>query len=256
MTPSLFDLPLSLGDAAQLASVVLEVSGSQPRPVTDDQRNRTASRLASAVFTAMRPQYASLERDPVHPAACYLCVDGVDNQPLLLRVAPASTPSSGLFPKSILIGRTQTGLGPASREVVLNAAPFGPADHERIAVFSEQVNPAFQPRPAGSRPAIVVRSRRPAEQFPEVLAAFRRMLKSTGLNQAAFGLSEGQDAVEFYFATVWAAIRSGWREGYALQGPAAIAIPGVKRKVFESSPEVVTRVVDLPSGPLTEPVEL
>jgi hypothetical protein len=42
-------------------------------------------------------------------------------------------------------------------------------------------------------------------------------------------MAEGQDAEEFYFAAVWAAIRTGWREGYALQG-------ATRRRGFEPLP--------------------
>jgi hypothetical protein len=69
-------------------------------------------------------------------------------------------------------------------------------------------------------------------------------MKNTGLNQAGFAIGEGQDPAEFYFATVWSAIRSGWREGYVLQGPAQLSIPGVRRKPYET--EIRTaRVVDI-----------
>jgi hypothetical protein len=233
-----------MGDAAALAEVLLEVLGPQPKPVTDEQRARVASRSASLAFGALKPYCASLERDPVHPAACYLSVDGVDGQPLLLRAAPATSPSSGLFPKAILIGRTHL----KRFEVVLNAIPFGPGDRERIAAFSEELNAAFQPRRAGSRPVILVRAAHPAEAFPAAFEAFRRLMKTTGLNQAAFALWEGQDAEEFYFATVWSAIRAGWREGYALRGPSSLAIPGVRRKPYEGEIEAVARTVEIPAG--------
>jgi hypothetical protein len=249
VTPSLFDLPLRLGDAAALADILLDILGAQGRAITDDQRNRAVSRASALNFNQMRPLIGSLERDPVHPGACYVCVDGVDDQPLLLRAAPATTPSSGLFPKAILIGRTHIG----SREVVLNAIPFGPDDHDRIAVFSEDVNKAFQPRPWGSRPVIVVRSETPARTFPQAFEAFRRLLKSTGINQAGFGLSEGQDSVDFCFATIWAAIRAGWREGYAMQGPSNVTVPGLKRRMFESE-LAVARVVELSEDASTDEI--
>jgi hypothetical protein len=242
VTPALFDLPLSLGDAAALADVVLDVCRAHPKPATDEQRNRVQARLAGFSFGRMNPLVASLERDPVHPAACYVCVDGIDNQPLLLRLAPATTPSSGLFPKAILIGRTHL----AGREVVLNAVPFGPGDTERIATFSEQVNKSYLPKPAGQRPVIVVRSPEPMQHFPIALTAFRRILKNTGHNQAAFGLHEGQDPSELYFTAVWSAIRTGWREGYALRGPSILTIPGLKPRPFESDPEIVINVIDIP----------
>jgi len=135
VTPSLFDLPVRLGDAVLLAPLVMD-----QRVFTDDVRKRIASRAGALRFDALKPYYGSLERDPVHPDACYICVDGVDGAPLLLRFAPASTPSSGLFPKSILIGRTF--IGP--REVVINAIPFGPSDEERIRVFASEVNRVYR----------------------------------------------------------------------------------------------------------------
>jgi hypothetical protein len=248
VTPSLFDLPLRLGDAAPLAEILLDVLGAHGKAITDDQRNRTASRVSALNFESMRPLIGSLERDPVHPAACYLCVDGVDNQPLLLRAAPATTPSSGVFPKAILIGRTHIG----RREVVLNAVPFGPHDFERIAAFSEEVNKAFQPRPSGSRAVILVRSAAPAETFPGAFEAFRRLLKTIGVNQAGFGLSEGQDATEFCFATIWAAIRAGWREGYTMQGPSNATVPGLRRRMFESEPAVLREVKIAEGGSFDE----
>ena len=216
MTPALFDLPLRLGDVAPLAGILVDVLGAQAKPVTDEQRLRVASRAAALDFRQLRPYWGSIERDPVHSSAYYIYVDGVDSQPLLLRVAPSTSPSSGLFPKAILIGRTH--LGP--REVVLNAVPFGPEDRDRIAAFSEQLNRAFLPRPAGMKAVVRVRSAAPGRTFPLAFDTFRRLLKSTGQNQAAFIVSDGQDAREFYYAVVWSAIRVGWREGYAVQGGA------------------------------------
>jgi hypothetical protein len=212
VTPTLFDLPLRLGDTAALAEVLLDVLGALPKPVTDEQRARIASRAGSVRFQNLRVYFGSLERDPVHSAAYYVCVDGIDDQPMLLRVAPSTTPSSGLFPRAILIGRTH--LGP--REVVINAVPFGPDDRGKIQVFSEQLNKAFLPKPAGMKAVVAVQG--DSSTFAGAFETFRKTLKSTGQNQAAFALAEGQDAEEFYFAVVWSAIRIGWREGYALQG--------------------------------------
>jgi hypothetical protein len=215
--PTLFDLPLRLGDTVALAEILLDVPRAVAKPVSEEQRGRIASRAGSIGFQCLRPWFGSIERDPVHPAAHYICVDGVDDRPLMLRIAPSTTPSSGLFPKAILIGRTH--LGP--REVVINAVPFGPKDYDRIQIFAEKVNREFLPKPAGMRPVTRVWSDRPAQTFPAAFDTFRKLLKSIGQNRAAFAMAAGQDAEEFYFAAVWAAIRSGWREGYALQGPSS-----------------------------------
>jgi hypothetical protein len=194
-----------MSDAARFAEVLLGVLGAVPKPVTEEERTRIASRCAPLSLEHLTPYFPSIERDPIHPAAAYVCADGVDSQPLLLRAAPASSPSSGLFPKSILIGRTHL----SKFEVVINAIPFGPGDDERIAVFSQKVNKVFRPRSSGSKPVIVIRSDAPAQTLPAVFDAFRRRLKATGRSQLAFaGIPES--------VISWAAIRAGWREGYSL----------------------------------------
>ncbi len=201
-----------MSDAAPLAEVLLGVLGSSPRPVTDDERSRVTSRCAPLAFEHLKPCFASIERDPIHPAAGYLCVDGVDGQPLLVRAAPASSPSSGLFPKSILIGRTHL----RQFEVVINAIPFGPEDAERIEVFCDRVNRAFRPKPPGSKPVIVVHAASPAQTLPLVFEALRRRLKATGRAYPAFPEASAE-------LVAWAAIRSGWREGYALEAFESVA---------------------------------
>ena len=136
MTPSLFDLPLRPGDAAALAAILFHELATKPIAVTEAQRKRVEARAGGLKFASMRPFFASLERDPVHPSAYYICVDGVESRPLLLRVATASTPSSGLFPNSILIGRTFVG----RTEAVFNAVPFGPDDEEAIRTYASAVS--------------------------------------------------------------------------------------------------------------------
>ncbi len=213
MTPSLFDLPLRIGDALPLAGILIQALGAQPNPVSDDVRARVAGRVSGLRFGAMRPLVASLERDPVHPSAYYICVDGVNDEPLLLRVAPASTSSSGLFPKAILIGRSR--IGPT--EAVLNAVPFGPADRDRITAFAEKVNQSFLPRSSGSRPVIRVRCEDPANECPVAFDGFRKLLRSGGRNLAAFSPGEKHVPEDFVPAVIWSAIRTGWREGFAIE---------------------------------------
>jgi len=199
MTPSLFDLPVRTGEAAGLANLVLENAGD--KVLTDDIRQRIAARSKMLSLENTVPYFASLERDPIHASAIYLAIDGLERQPLLLRMAPASTPSSGLFPKAILIGRVR---GPKGAELVINAIPFGPGDHDAIRQFAAEVNPAFQPRPAGNRTALIVKTRNPEAAFE----AFRSVLKQRNLNLAGI-----EDAA----SGTWAAIRTGWREGWVNQ---------------------------------------
>lgn len=215
MTPSLFDLPVRLGDTVLLAQLIFEYA--EGKPLTDELRARIGGRAALLPYDCLIPHAESLERDAIHPSAYFLCVDGVDKQPLLLRIALSSAPSSGLFPKAILIGRTNV----MSREIVINALPFGSGDSERIRTFSEQLNPAFLPKPFGARPVIRVRSYAPEETFPAAFAAFGMLLKSRGQNLACFAMSPGQDAGAFYDAVVWSAIRAGWRESYVIEAYAS-----------------------------------
>lgn len=205
MTPSLFELPLRIGDVAAPAAILIECAGAAARPVSPEVRTRVGAWLRAVRFECMRTLPVSLERDPAHPSALYICVDGLDRQPLLLRAA--STPPSGLFPNVIPIGRTR--IGPT--EVVLNALPFGPADHDRIRAFSEHVNRAYLPRHSGPRPVIRVTSESPADAFSAAFAEFRKILRTTGHNQPAFAARDGQGRHEFYFALAWSAIRSGRR---------------------------------------------
>jgi hypothetical protein len=200
LTPSLFDLPIRAPEAAQLGVLVLELAGD--KPITQDVRNRIASRAVVLKLGGIRPYFGSLERDPIHASAVYLAVDGIDAQPLLLRIAPNATPASGLFPKSILIGRVP---GPRGMELVVNAVPFSHLDSAPIRTFSTVVNKAFQPRVASSRSAIVVESSQPETVYPAAFEAFRAILTERNLNMAGFSDSQ---------AATWAAIRCGWREGF------------------------------------------
>jgi hypothetical protein len=199
LTPTLFDLPIRAPEAAQLGVLILEHAGE--RPIVQDVRNRIASRAVVLKLGGITPYFGSLERDPIHPSAIYLAVDGIGGQPLLLRIAPNATPASGLFPKAILIGRVP---GPGGMELVLNAVPFSHRDGTPIRTFATKVNKAFQPRPSGSRSGIIVESAHPEAVYPEALAAFRTILVERNLNMAGFVDQQ---------AGMWAAIRFGWREG-------------------------------------------
>jgi len=207
MTPSLFDLPVRTAEAAELANLVLDIAGT--KVLTDDVRQRLAARSKLLQLPNMLPYFGSLERDPVHPSAIYLAVDAIERQPVLLRIAPASTPSSGIFPKAILIGRVR---GPKGAEVVINAIPFGHDDHDVVKQFAAEVNPAFGARPAGNRAALIVETNRPEAAF----GAFRTVLKERSLNFA--GLTDLHQGT-------WAAIRTGWREGWVnADGPRTLRL--------------------------------
>lgn len=261
-----FELPLKASESAALAELVFE--HLEGRAITDEQRSRLAVRAAALQLDSIRPYFGSLQQDPVHASTYYLAVDGIspsgETRPLLLRLAPSSAPSSGLFPNATLIGRMRPGGG---REVVVNAIPFGPFDCAPVTTFAQQVDPAFLPRPQRAQPAVAVGNRHPAISLPAAFDAFRRLLKSTGVNYAstvqlsatremttpaALATRDGENPTapghtrvsipDLYAAGLWAAIRAGWREGYTAEADHFIVTgdsPNAIRQSVESVKEAI-----------------
>src|SRR5438477_494828 len=227
------DLPLKASEAAALAELIFQnVEGKR---LNDDLRNRLAGRAGQLQISTFKPYFGSLARDPVHPSTYYLAVDGRNSQPLLLHIAMASAPTSGIFPNALLIGRMRA----SGKEIVVNSIPFASKDWENVRRYTTQVDTAFLPRPQGARPAIAVGNRHPEISLPAAFEAFRTILKTTGVNMAstvqlsatremttdeAIAARDGENPTaaghtrvsirHLYHAGLWAAIRSGWREGY------------------------------------------
>jgi len=191
-----------VGDAGALADLLLQqVEG---RALTDDVRSRFAARIKSLPLSSLSVFSGSLQKDPIHPSVYYIAVGKVAEagSTMLLRIAPASSPSSGLFPDSQLIGRMRTSSG---HEIVINAIPFAPSDRVNVRTFAERVDTAFVPRPQGTASAIEVNASVGA------LDAFRTIFKSTGKNLASVCSLECETAM-------WCAVMSGWRGGYTASG--------------------------------------
>jgi hypothetical protein len=117
--------------------------------------------------------------------------------------------------------------------------PFAATDHDNIRVFAEQVDASFLPRPQGQESAIAAGARHPEISIPAAFDAYRTLLIETGCNlaspvqlaatremttDAALAERDGENPLvpghtrvsirHLYHAGLWAAIRSGWREGY------------------------------------------
>lgn len=220
-------LPLKANEAAALADLVYQQL--EGRPLTADLRNRFAARVPQLALETFTAYPGSLARDPIHPSTYYVAIDthfGDDASPMLLRIAPASAPASGLFPAAMLIGRMRPGGG---REIVINAVPFAASDREAVHTFSEQVDRAFLPRPQGPQSAIIVEH----SDFGAAFRAFRAIFKSTGLNFAA--IAGDLDAA------LWSAIRAGWREGWNAQTTNPNAADYTKFSVTGSLTEIEER---------------
>ncbi len=237
MTAVPFELPLKASEASALAELIFRVT--EGRALTDEVRSRIAARAAPLGLKSLEPYWGSLEADPVHSSTYYIAADACGSASpcsLLLHLAPASAPASSVFENPLLIGRMRPDGG---REVVVNAIPFSSHDHDNIRKFAERINRAFFPRPQGALPAIAAGNRHPEISLPAVFDAYRIILKNFSVNMAstaqlsatremtadtAIAARDGENPTaaghtrvsirHLYHAGVWAAIRSGWREGY------------------------------------------
>jgi len=198
MTPVPLDLPLRPGEAARIAALIFD--HAEGKPLTEELRNRLAARAVALKLESIKPWFGSLSRDPVHPGSYYLAIDTADTAPLLLHMALSTAPTSSIFHKPLLIGRTRPLRGP---EFVINSIPFSSEDRENIERFAAHIDSAFLPRLQGSRASITV-----ATDFPGALEVFRAILKRTGRNLAALAGD--------YHAGLWAVIRAGWRQEYSM----------------------------------------
>lgn len=231
------ELPLKADEAAALAGLIFQ--HLENRPLNDESRKVLSGRIAGLGLTSIRAFTASLQPDPVHASVYYMAVDALNSPApvsLLLHMAPFSAPASALFPKPVLVGRMRPGGG---CEILVNAIPFSPSDGANLRTFATQVDRAFLPRPQGPLAAIAAGNRHPEISLPAVFEAYRRILKSTGMNMAstvqlsgtremttdeAIAVRDGETPTaaghtrvsirRLFDAGLWAAIRAGWREGY------------------------------------------
>lgn len=203
-------LPLKASEAATLAGLVLQQT--QGRKLDHNLRSRLGARMQALRLVSIAPLAGSVQQDPIHPDTYYVAADTRGDRPecWLLRLALASSPSSGLFPNSILIGRMRTNVG---HEVVVNAIRFGPRDRSNIRTFAERVDPAFLPRAQGAAASISVEHANLEASLPQTFEAYRSLLRSTGINFAAVPVDNQTQAD----VVLWSAIRAGWREGYTLE---------------------------------------
>lgn len=264
------ELPLKASEAAAVADVIFQQL--EGKSLTAEQRQRVSARAAGLGVTSLSIYWGSLQQDPVHSSTYYVAADGLSGptpQPLLLRMALASAPASGLFPKAILIGRMRPGGG---REIVVNAIPFSSHDSAAIRTYAEQVDKEFLPRPQGAQSAVATGNRHPEVSLPAAFEAFRQLLKTTGLNFAstvqlsatremttpeAIDARDGENPVtaghtrvtipHLYEAGLWAAIRAGWRDGYNAEADHFI-VTGDTPDAIARSVEATKEAIRLAAG--------
>ena len=192
MTPVPLDLPLRPAEATELANLIFDHAERKPLP--DELRNRLAARAAVLKPQTVTPFFGSLERDPVHPSAYYLAVDGETPPPALPRARHR-----------------------AHQQHLLQAAPHRPHAPPQRAGDGDQRHSlrlpptakTSRPSPRASIPPSIRSPREPAPPSPWKTIPpprstfFRAIQKRTGKNLAAFAGD--------YHAAMWAAIRAGWR---------------------------------------------
>ena len=249
------DLPVKASEAAALAELIFQ--NVEGKLLNDELRNRLAGRAGQLQISTFKPYFGSFARDPVHPSTYYVAADGRNSQPLLLHIALASAPTSGVFPNALLIGRMRA----SGKEIIVNSIPFASKDWDNVSRYATQVDTAFLPRPQGTRPAIAVGNRHPEISLPAAFEAFRTIFKKTGVNMAstvqlsatremttddAIATRDGENPTaaghtrvsirHLYHAGLWAAIRAGWREGYNAEADHLI--------VSGSTPDEIARSVE------------
>lgn len=270
MTAIPLELPVKAQEAGAVAEVLFELA--EGRPLDEDLRSRIGARLTGLRLTSLEVYPGSLARDPIHQSVYYVAADGLLSErpkSVLLRVAPATAPSSGLFPASQLILRQRTSSG---IEVVVNAISFSARDEEALRTYAEEVDPAFLPEPQGARAAIAAGARHPEVALPAIFEAYRVIYKNTGLNLAstpqlsatremtteeALARRDGEDPTapghtrvsirRLYHAGLWAAIRAGWRQGYTAEAD-HIIISGSDADAMARSVEAAKEAIRQAAG--------
>jgi hypothetical protein len=198
--------------------------------------------LCGLRFTSIRLYPGSLVEDPQHKSNYYLAADLIaagTAYPSLFQVAPSSVLATRRFTDRHLLFRTKLKGG---EEVSFHRIPFSSRDQENIRVFTEQVAPAFLPRPQGALPAVAAGNRHPEISLPAVFDAYRTILEKSKVNMAstvqlsatremttdeALEARDGEEPTaaghtrvsirHLFHAGLWSAVRAGWREGYTAE---------------------------------------
>jgi hypothetical protein len=150
--------------------------------------------------------------------------------------------------------------------------PFASTDHQNIRAFAERIDRSYLPRPQRDRPAIAAGNRHPEISLPPVFEAFSHILRETGTNLAstvqlsatrematddeiarrdgANPTAPGHTRVSIrhlYHAGLWAAIRSGFRDGYTAEADHFI-VSGAGDREIAASVEHVQEAIRQAAG--------
>lgn len=246
-------------DTQEAAAVVDGIiHHTKGRAIDATTREQLVKQFGDLGLDTFRPYARSLAQDPAHPSNFYLAADAMADgkaTALLLHVAVDPSSSDKLLAKPARIERVQVD----GKEVLLSFIPFSSHDHETIRKFAEQVDRAFLPRPQRSEPAVAAGNRHPEISLPAVFDAYRTILENLHVNMAstvqlsatremtteeALEQRHGEDPVatghtrvsirHLYCTGLWAAIRSGWRDGYTAEADHFIVSGNTVEEVVQS----------------------
>lgn len=251
-------------EAKAIAERIIQEAAGQT--LNDMLRARLAEQFAKLNLSSLRPFPGSLEQDPNHETNYYLAVDALADgttAPLLMQVAPEASLASEFFQKPF----GSTPLQVNDQAYLLNFFPFSTRDRENIRAFAKWVNPDFLPRPQRSQPAIAAGNRHPEISLPAVFDAYRTILEKLHVNMAstvqlsatremttdeALSARDGENPTaightrvsirHLYHAGLWAAIRSGWREGYTAEADHFIVSGNTPEEIQQSVEAVKTAI--------------
>jgi tagaturonate epimerase len=251
-------------EAGQIAAGICQHTKDQP--VDSKLRERLGNHIEGLGLTSLKPFAGSLTRDPARASNYYLAVDAVAEgkpTPLLMHMAVDSSAAGRLLAEPVRTERIQID----GKDVLLRFIPFGSHDHENIRNFAEQVDRAFLPRPQRSQPAVAAGNRHPEISLPAVFDAYRTILDKLHVNMAstvqlsatremttddALGQRDGENPVatghtrvsirHLYHSGLWAAIRSGWREGYSAEADHFIVSGNSSEEIARSVEMVKTAI--------------
>ncbi|MGA2628643.1 MAG: tagaturonate epimerase family protein [Terriglobia bacterium] len=248
-------LSIAMNEARSLTELVMQLTGAKS---IAEARTQLAAGAGATQFTNLRVCPQSLEKDPEDNSTCYLVAD----------VAGPKDKSSVLFQWSTGAGRTVSRflhpllnhrISAAGKEVELTVFPFSSTDRENVRAFAEKVARVFLPRPQRALPAIAAGNRHPEISLPAVFDAFREILARLNVNMAstvqlsatremttddAISVRDGENPTaightrvsiqHLYDAGLWAAIRSGWREGYSAEADHFIISGNTPKEITHS----------------------
>jgi hypothetical protein len=254
----------NINEAGKIAAGICHHTKDQP--IDANVRERLAEDLACLGLKTLRPHAGSLANDPARASDFYLAVDamaGGKTTPLLMHVAMDSSSAGKLLAEPARTEHVQVD----GKETLLSFIPFGSHDHETIRKFAEQVDRAFLPRPQRSQPAVAAGNRHPEISLPAVFSAYRTILDKLHVNMAstvqlsatremttedALGQRDGETPVatghtrvsirHLYHTGLWAAIRSGWRDGYSAEADHFIVSGNSAEEIAQSVEMVKTAI--------------